>query len=304
MSDTSSPESGENVTEPDGDLDATSVTSRDRPLRVVVVDDDDYSAHGVATDLEALGLEVVAELRRVDEIDGDVQGSEMAPDVICCDVRLDTTGTAYRGPAGVCHLAELGYRVLAMSTNATPIEVGDAIGSGALGYLEKRRNDPAALAAAVETIGEGRQHCSRALARALLADLRIRPLGAHEELDDSARRLLEQAFDAGGAEMVASHPTEIAAGLQRIWSVWAKRSARHRLELTERQERIVELTVFGADVDTIAKTIGMTSTRTVQVEQDKLKMLLYSTYGIDLPRDRACRRIAALRSGELPAGAL
>jgi DNA-binding NarL/FixJ family response regulator len=260
-------------------------------LSAVVVDDDTTTALGVVTALERSGTRVVAEVSRVEE-------APIGADLVCCDLVLGRSPEFLQGAAGVAFLAARGERVLALSALARAVDVGDVIGVGALGYLDRHALDWGEFEDAVAVVGRGRRFLSRSLAAKLLTDLTERPLSPARELDRRAREYLFAVFDEGG-ETAAGWPShERDAALQRIWATWSRRAAAYRLELSPRQREGLRLFHQGANAAQVAGMLHVSS-RTIQTDQDRIRSAVANAYGVELKREAACRLAWALVDGEL-----
>ncbi|MHB8190873.1 MAG: hypothetical protein ACYDHP_10760 [Ferrimicrobium sp.] len=272
--------------------DNTAVATRCSGMRAIVIDNDVTAALGVTVALERLGVRVVAEVSRIED------AREHPAEIVCCDLSLSRDGLVLQGAAGIAALTSQGRQVLALSSIARSTEVGDVIGAGALGFIDRETLDWADFGAAVADVGTGNRHLSRALAARLLADLHERPLPAELELDDDARGLLETLFSKGTAILHSTPGAELESSNFRIWSAWSRRAARYRLELTQRHLKMLHLFHEGANANAIAKALNI-SIGTVQGDQDRIKSLLFAAYGKDLKREAACRLVWQLVDGQL-----
>ncbi|MHB8189997.1 MAG: helix-turn-helix transcriptional regulator [Ferrimicrobium sp.] len=259
-------------------------------LRAVVIDDDIAVVMGLGVALSRLGVEVVGEFSSTEQM------SSAGTGFISCDIVL--AGAAMDGAAGLRGLTQFGYRVLALSAMARPIEVGNAIGAGALGYLDRRDFDYGELSRNVFIVAKGKRCLSRSLATNLILDLRERPLPHGVELDERAKGFLEVVSTGVDPNWVNLPMQERSAALERVWAAWSRRLSFYGLSLTQRQLQILELLDQGWNAEVIAEELNV-SVGTVRGDQDRIKTLLRDAYGLDLKRDSACRKVWYLISGQL-----
>lgn len=258
----------------------------------LVIDNDATAALGVSVALERLGVKVVAEISRIEE------ATAYPADLVCCDLVLSREGLALQGAAGIAELVSRGRHVLALSSVARSYEVGNVIGVGALGFIDRDNLDWGDFGVAVGDVGTGRRHLSRSLAARLLADLHERPLPDRLELNQGARQLLEDLFIEGDAVLKSLASQELDALTDRVWSAWSRRAIRYRLELTERHLELLRRFHDGASAEAIAKAMNV-SIGTIHADQDRIKAVLFATYGKDLKREAACRLVWQLVDGQL-----
>ena len=129
------------------------------PMRVLLVDDHALVRHAVAVALSAPDIEVVAEAGTGEEAIS--LARELRPDLILLDVNLP-------GISGIDVARELcpslpETKVVMLTVTATRLQVMEAIGAGAIGYLTKELA-PEALQRAVRGIRDGHLPMSRTLA--------------------------------------------------------------------------------------------------------------------------------------------
>ncbi len=283
-----------------GMISTTKVTSEleARPvgdMRAIVIDNNSAAALGLSMVLERLGFTVVAELSRIED------AASYPAELVCCDLLLSREGLALQGAAGVAELVSQGRNVLALSSVARSHEVGDAIGVGALGFMDSDDLDWDDFALAVADVGIGRRHLSRTLAARLLADLHERPLPQEHELNQRAQADLESLFRKGEGALRPYPSQERDALSARVWSVWSRRAVRYRLELTPRHLEILRRFHEGKKDKVIAEALHV-SVGTIHADQDRIKAMLFATYGKDLKREAACRLVWQLVDGQLTWG--
>jgi len=264
-------------------------------MQALIIDNDATAALGVRVALERLGVNVIAEVSRIED------ASSYSADLICCDLVLSRQGLALQGAAGVAALTSEGHRVLALSSIARSHEVGNVIGAGALGFIDRDDLDWADFAVAVGDVGNGRHHLSRTLAARLIADLHERPLPPDLELDHGARELLDALFAKGETFLSAIPLQERVALGSKVWLVWSRRAARYRMELTPRHIEILRRFHNGETTDVIARALNV-GVRSIQSDQDRIKAMLYAAYGKDLRREAACRLVWQLIDGQVSWG--
>ncbi|KJF16274.1 hypothetical protein AXFE_28750 [Acidithrix ferrooxidans] len=260
--------------------------------RALVIDNDATAALGLSVALERLGVSVVAEISRIEE------SVDYPAEIVCCDLVLSREGRALQGAAGVAELVSQGRNILALSSVARANEVGDVIGVGALGFIDRDNLDWGDFGIAVGDISGGQRHLSRSLAARLLSDINDRPLPGNFELSQSSKHLLEELF-AKGDEVLRAIPTQdLVAITSQIWSTWSRRTIRYRLNLSERHLELLRRFHDGASPEAIAKAMNV-SIGTVHADQDRIKAVLLATYGKDLRREAACRLVWQLVDGQL-----
>jgi DNA-binding NarL/FixJ family response regulator len=136
-------------------------------IKVVVADSQPLYRRGVVSMLESDGIEVVADVDRIDAALTAVR--ELAPDVVLVDLRLD-------GGCGIEATAEIvaaapGTEVIVLSDVRDPDEMLRSIRAGAAGFLTKDQA-PERLGAAVRGVMDGEIAVSRRMARYLAQDVR------------------------------------------------------------------------------------------------------------------------------------
>lgn len=264
-------------------------------LKAIIIDDDTTAALGVNLALSRLSVEVVAQVATIE------QALEFDSDIVCCDLSLSREGNILQGASGIEVLASHGRKVLALSVIAREALVGDVIGAGALAYMDKTELDWSEFKNAVGDVAAGVKHLSRSLASRLLIDLKKRPLPPAMELDSRAQAALEYFLTHKQVVDSQGYGQETQALKDRIWSVWAKRRITYAVSLSPRQLEMLRLFHGGFDAGKIAKELNI-AVRTVQADQDKVKQMLFSAYGIDLKREAACRMVWELLDGQVSWG--
>ena len=146
-------------------------------IRVLLVDDNAIVRRGIASLLaDAQGIEVVGEAgdgKQAIEI-----AREVAPDVVCLDVRMPVMdGVAAAGP-----LSEKA-KVLMLSYSEDEQLVTGAIRNGAAGYLVHGRFEPEDLEARIKAVAAGEMVLSPAITPAVFEALRRAP-GTETESDE------------------------------------------------------------------------------------------------------------------------
>jgi DNA-binding NarL/FixJ family response regulator len=176
------------------------VSSAQRRLRLMVVDDHDLFRTGLRTLLEAEGYEVI------DASSADVAlrlARSFNPDVVVMDMHMPHTS----GPEATRMLSAEHPRVpvLMLTVAAQDDDVLDAIRAGAAGYLLKDAELPE-IVAAVEGVAVGHSAISPTVAPALLRSVRraptpTRPITSGVPLSEREREVL--ALVAQGYENAA-----------------------------------------------------------------------------------------------------
>jgi DNA-binding NarL/FixJ family response regulator len=167
----------------------------------------------------APGLELAGVARSVDEFDALRLGEGV---IVLLDLQLP--GSRLEGADAVAHLDADGYQVLVVSASEQPVDVVQAIGAGARGYLSKQAEETEILGA-IQAVAQGRTYVSATLAGYLL-ETPI-PITARE------REILELV--AGGetdqdiAEQLTISVRTVHSHLDRIRD---KTGARRRADLT------------------------------------------------------------------------
>ena len=138
-------------------------------IRVLLVDDNAIVRRGIASLLaDAQGIEVVGEAgdgKQAIEV-----AREVAPDVVCLDVRMPVMdGVAAAGP-----LSEKA-KVLMLSYSEDEQLVTGAIRNGAAGYLVHGRFEPEELEERIKAIARGEMVLSPAITPAVFEALRRAP---------------------------------------------------------------------------------------------------------------------------------
>jgi DNA-binding NarL/FixJ family response regulator len=189
-------------------------------IRVAIVEDHPVFRKGLMQVVEdADGLELAGVARSVDEFDALLLGGGM---IVLLDLQLP--GSRLEGPDAVDYLVTDGYQVLVVSASEQQVDVVQAIGAGARGYLSKQAEGTEILGA-IQAVAQGRTYVSATLAGHLL-EAPI-PITARE------REILELV--AGGetdqdiAEQLTISVRTVHSHLDRIRD---KTGARRRADLT------------------------------------------------------------------------
>jgi DNA-binding NarL/FixJ family response regulator len=149
-----------------------------RPLRVLVVDDQDLIRSGLVALLgHAAGIEVAGEGRDGDEAVRLARA--LVPDVVLMDLRMPGTDGVAATAAIADDPALAGVRVLVLTTFEGDAEVLGALRAGASGFLGKGVG-PTELVEAVRTVAAGESLLSPAATRAVVAHLGSGPHAARE----------------------------------------------------------------------------------------------------------------------------
>ena len=259
-------------------------------ITAIVIDDNITGSLGVKVALNKLGIDVVSEVNTIEDALG------LSAQIVCCDLSLSRTGLVLQGAEGVEALVRAGKNVVAMSVIALPNQVGDVVGAGALAYLDRAEFQWEDFALAVKDVVTGQRHLSKSLAARLLSDLNRRPLPDSLELDSRSQEMIRELLLHDKSTQIQSQ--ELDALTSKIWSVWAKRRTSYKLTLSKRQLEMLRLFHLGIDVKSIARELKV-AIRTVQADQDKVKTLIYQTYGKDLKREAACRLVWQIIDGQI-----
>lgn len=189
-------------------------------IRVAIVEDHPVFRKGLMQVVEAApGLELAGVARSVDEFTALRLGDDV---IVLLDLQLQ--GSRLEGPDAVAHLVTGGHKVLVVSASEQPVDVVQAIGAGARGYLSKQAEETEILGA-IQAVAQGRTYVSATLAGYLL-QVPI-PITARE------REILELV--AGGetdqdiAERLTLSVRTVHSHLDRIRD---KTGARRRADLT------------------------------------------------------------------------
>ncbi|WP_298207784.1 LuxR C-terminal-related transcriptional regulator [Ferrimicrobium sp.] len=254
--------------------------------KVLLIEEDDLIARGMTAVLNDLGWDLPIRVGRVNEVSRSTL--ERTPVVL---VGLTPQNTDSIPPLikECCH-------VVVYSSSVGSRHVGDAIGAGVLGYLERNPFDPEELSRQLQLTLQGTRHVSRGLANRLLDDMGQRPLPQSQELDDVAVGYLRRRGEQAYLGVDGAHRWEEIGLIQHIWSTWARRAQAYRLDLTERQVAILAALDRGLSVGEIAETLFV-SVATVRADQDRVKERVAEIIGTELRRDTACRRAWHLMHG-------
>ncbi len=214
---------------------------------VAIVDDHPITAAGIAAQLAEHGFAVAG-------VAAAVEGLAVAGDAVVCDLRL----SGRSGPDAVAFLAERGHLVLATSGVAGPEEILDVIASGARGFVAKTAPVPVFMRA-IRDVTDRSYYVSAELARLVLADAQLRPLGM-DDIGATERAVLRQ-FEKGAtaAEAAAALDMSAAALAQALAVVWARaRTRRTRLRPTPRERQLMALVARGASHKEAAARMSIT----------------------------------------------
>ena len=131
-------------------------------IRVGIVEDHPVFRKGLMQVVEAApGLELAGVARSVDDFDTLRLGGV----IVLLDLQLP--GSRLEGPDAVAHLVGRGHQVLVVSASEQPVDVVQAIGAGARGYLSKQAEETEILGA-IQAVAQGRPYVSATLAGYLL----------------------------------------------------------------------------------------------------------------------------------------
>ena len=162
--------------------------------RVAIVDDHPIVADGVAANLAAANLDVVARGGSVADAQRIV--GEQKPDVLVLDLELPD-GSGLDAIAG---LKKNGTQVVVFSAYAGEERVGAAFAAGADGYVLK--GTPAAeLVATIEAVARGESRIAPAIAAQLAAAMRT---PARERLTQREREILRLVADGLANKEIAA----------------------------------------------------------------------------------------------------
>lgn len=201
---------------------------------VAIVDSHPITAAGIAAQLTEHGFAVAGVAAAVESL-GE------AGDTVVCDLRLPGRS----GPEAVAFLAGRGYRVLATAGVGRPEEILDVIACGGRGFVAKTAPVPVFMRA-IREVAELSYYVSPELARLLLADADLRPLGAGD-LDATERAVLRQ-FEKGDTanEVAAAIGLQAGALADLLSAIWARaRSRRVLLRPTRRERQLMALVARG-----------------------------------------------------------
>lgn len=127
------------------------------PLRVAIAENSALFRHGLVLQLEAAGVDVIAECGSADELLASV--GELEPDLVVMDIRMPPTETdeGIRAAAVLrSRLPSIGILILSTYAESTYAAAVLAISDSAIGYLLKDRvTDVRALLDALERIAAG-----------------------------------------------------------------------------------------------------------------------------------------------------
>lgn len=140
------------------------------PIRVLVCDDHELFRQGVLAVLRREeGLEVVGEAENAE--DAVNKASDLAPDVVLMDIRMETVATERSGLAATSRIKELSpsTQVLMLTVSEDRADLYDSIKAGAAGYLLKGISAKE-IADAVRGVHSGVSLISPAMASKLMAE--------------------------------------------------------------------------------------------------------------------------------------
>lgn len=127
------------------------------PLRVAIAENSALFRHGLVLQLEAAGVEVIAQCGTADELLGSV--GALRPDIVLMDIRMPPTETdeGIRAAAVIRkRFPQMGILILSTYAESTYAAAVLAISDHAIGYLLKDRvTDVRALLDAVQRIAAG-----------------------------------------------------------------------------------------------------------------------------------------------------
>ena len=254
--------------------------------KVLLIEEDDLIARGMGAIVEDIGWERPMRVWTLGEVSP--SSLERAPMVLMGlnPQNADTLST----------LVKAHRQVIVYSSSVGSRHIGDAIGAGVLGYVERYSLDQEEIARQLHLASQGTRCVSRGLARRLLADMESRPLSPSVEIDDKAVASLRRWSEQGCLGVVGQRQWEEAGIIRSIWNTWAKRAKVYRLELTDRQVEILAALDRGLSVGEIAEILSV-SVATVRADQDRVKERVAEIIGTELKRDTACRRAWYLLHG-------
>lgn len=132
-------------------------------IKVAIVEDHPVFRKGLMQVVEAApGLELAGVVRSVDAFDALRLGGRV---IVLLDLQLE--GSRLEGADAVAHLVADGYQVLVVSASEQPVDIVQAIGAGARGYLSKHAEETEILGA-IQAVVQGRTYVSATLAGYLL----------------------------------------------------------------------------------------------------------------------------------------
>jgi DNA-binding NarL/FixJ family response regulator len=132
-------------------------------IKVAIVEDHPVFRKGLMQVVEAApGLELAGVVRSVDAFDALRLGGGV---IVLLDLQLE--GSRLEGADAVAHLVAEGYQVLVVSASEQPVDIVQAIGAGARGYLSKHAEETEILGA-IQAVVRGRTYVSATLAGYLL----------------------------------------------------------------------------------------------------------------------------------------
>jgi DNA-binding NarL/FixJ family response regulator len=163
--------------------------SRDRPTRVLIVDDHNFFRAGVRSVLMEHGLEVVGEAGSGAE--GIALVERRGPDVILMDLNMP----GMSGIEATRRLVESGVTVpvVVLTVSSAEADVVDALEAGAAGYLLKSA-PPDEIVRSIEAAAAGDAPLSAGVARHLVERTRLRP-GRMEVTDRVQDALSEREIE-------------------------------------------------------------------------------------------------------------
>lgn len=145
----------------------------DRPIRVVLADDQELVRHGFRALISAEdGLEVVGEAG--DGVEAVDQAFTTRPDVLLMDIRMPRLDGIEATSRITADERLAGTRVLVLTTFDLDQYVYDALRAGASGFLLKD-TAPARLLDGIRVVAAGEALLAPSITRRLIAELAVRP---------------------------------------------------------------------------------------------------------------------------------
>lgn len=252
----------------------------------LLIEEDDLIARGMGGMLSDIGWRSPTRVRALREVSR--SGLERSSVVI--------VGLTPQNADALSNLGQADCHIIVYSSSVGSRHVGDAIGAGSLGYVERYSLDQDELSRQLHLAAQGARHVSRGLAHRLLNDMELRPLPETMEIDSTAVNYLQRRSQQAYLGVGHVRQWEEAGVIQSIWTTWAKRAETYRLELTQRQIAILAALDRGLSVGEIAEMLFV-SVATVRADQDRVKERVAEIIGTELKRETACRRAWHLMHG-------